>query len=41
MNILPTVKINNFTNIWDFKPEDVVVTSNNKLLPKYKFEIAV
>lgn len=41
MDTLPTVKINNFTDIWDFKPDDVIITSNNKLLPKYKFEIAV
>lgn len=41
LDVLPTGKINNFTNIHDFKWNQVELFSQNSKLPKYKYEIAV
>lgn len=39
--MLATVKINNFTNINEFKPSDIELISDNKKLIKINYEIAI
>ncbi len=40
-NILPKVKINNFTNIFDFKPSDIEVFDRDMNNVKINYEIAI